>query len=346
MAAPPKLNRIPLGEAIDRYLDAVSAQVTVGDRSPQTRDNYAADLRSFVEIVGADTIADDISGEDVDAALVKFGNQPDRRYTDPSVKRGAGKGPGAQQRFRQSISKFFSHALKSGWVQASPMEWASLNPRDREGLSLERRALTPEQAIALLEHGPGEPPAENARPHERNWARDRFIISTFLILGPRVSELAKANLEDMWVDDGQVIWRIVGKGGKVRYVPLSPWLVERRDTYLDTRPEGADARPLVVSGRGNRMSARDLERIVDRAIERTQQAAPTVMNRRATAHALRHTAATIMLSAGWDVKVVAQMLGHASIATTGKYLDDLPGELAQAVASHPLSQAARETART
>lgn len=51
---------------------------------------------------------------------------------------------------------------------------------------------------------------------------------------------------------------------------------------------------------------------------------------------MRHTAATLMLAKGWDVKVVAEMLGHASIATTGTYLDSIPGELARAVADSPI----------
>jgi integrase/recombinase XerC len=52
---------------------------------------------------------------------------------------------------------------------------------------------------------------------------------------------------------------------------------------------------------------------------------------------LRHTAATLMLAEGWDVKVVAQLLGHTTVTTTSKYLDELPGELSVAVNAHPLT---------
>ncbi len=54
-------------------------------------------------------------------------------------------------------------------------------------------------------------------------------------------------------------------------------------------------------------------------------------------HALRHTTATLLVAHGWDVKVVAELLGHASIATTGVYLDRIEGELAAAIAAHPLT---------
>ncbi|WOP18137.1 tyrosine-type recombinase/integrase [Raineyella sp. LH-20] len=346
MVAPPKALRITLGAAVDRYLDAVAAQVTVGNLSPATRDNYAADLADFTGIVGADVVVDDISGQDVDTAIARFGSLPDRRFVDPARKRAPGISVATQRRFRQSVSKFFSHAAQNGWVQLSPMQWSVLNPTVRGGLRTARTALTGDQALALLEYGPGEPESSAVRPHERNWARDRFVLSVLAVLGPRVSELCGADLEDMWTEDGQVIWRIEGKGGKVRKVPLSPWLAERRDAYLAVRPapgpqlspeQRADAsRALVRTGRGARLDPRDVQRLLRRAEQRVQLVAPE-RAREVTPHALRHTAATIMLSAGWDVKLVAQMLGHSSIATTGQYLDELPGELAAAVAANPLS---------
>lgn len=347
MVAPPAPQRIALADAIDRYLDAVAAQVTVGNLASATRDNYAADLGDFLDLTGAEVIVDDITGPDVDSAIARYGASPDRRYNDPAHKKDPGRSVATQQRFRQSTSKFFTHAALHGWVQVSPMQWTSLNPTVRGGLRTARTALTGEQALALLEYGPGPQDAADARPHERNWARDRFLLALLTVLGPRVSEVCKADLSDMSLQDGQVVWRIVGKGGKVRKVPLSPWLVERRDAYLEARPKPglaltpekrADAeKALILTGRGARISSRDVQRLLTRAEQRVLQANKNAA-REVTPHALRHTAATIMLSAGWDVKVVAQMLGHSSIATTGRYLDELPGELAAAVAAHPLSR--------
>ena len=347
MVAPPNPQRIALSVAVDTYLDSVAAQVTVGNLSAATRHNYAADLYNFVDLLGEATVVDDITGQDVDSAIARFGSSPDRRYVKPDRKDGPGRSVATQQRFRQSVSKFFTYAALHGWVQASPMQWATLVPTVRGGLRTARTALTPEQALALLEYGPSPADLPALRPHERNWARDRFLLSLLAVLGPRVSEVCRADLMDIGNEDGQVVWRIVGKGGKVRKVPLSPWLVERRDAYLDVRPTPGAALPptrrrdaenaLILTGRGARISARDVQRLLVRAEQRVRALAPDHA-REVTPHALRHTAATIMLSAGWDVKVVAQMLGHSSIATTGKYLDDLPGELAAAVAAHPLSR--------
>lgn len=120
--------RIILGAGDDRYLDAVSARVTVGNLSPATRDNYAADPADFTRIIGADMIVDDITGQDVDAAIARFGSLPDRRFVDPTRKRAPGIAAATQKRFRQSVSKFCSHAAQNGWVQLSPMQWPVLNP--------------------------------------------------------------------------------------------------------------------------------------------------------------------------------------------------------------------------
>lgn len=351
MVAPPKPTRIKLAEAVDRYLDGASARVSVGSLSDRTLVNYASDLRGFVSALGAQIVVDDITGEDVDRAIALFGKGSDGRYADPTEKEGPGRSVSTQGRFRQSINRFFEHAERQAWVQVSPMPWSSLQPRPRGGLRTARTSLTPGQAEALLRHGAG-PGGAKGRSHEMNYERDRLLLAMLTVLGPRVSEAVAANDEDFtWVeetDDGgrQEMWRIVGKGGKVRTIPLSKWLSDLKADYQSVRPTPSSSlspaasasagRALLRSGRGSRMAARDVQRLLAKAYLRVVEQEPR-MARKATPHALRHTAATLMLASGWDVKLVAQMLGHASIATTGIYLDELPGELALALAQHPLS---------
>lgn len=347
MVAPPKPQRIPLSEAVDRYLDSVSAQVTVGRLRQATRNNYASDLAGLLEVLGGDVVTDDVTGEDVDRAVGKYGSGADKRYTRRE-KDGPGRSVATQKRFYESVSRFFTHAAKHGWVQVSPMQWATLKPTVRGDLRTERTALSSEQARALLEHGAGTPPAEGdekTRPHERNHVRDQLILTLLLVLGPRVEELARANRQDILTGDGQTEWRVVGKGGKVRRVPLSEEMVELLNTYLAQRPEPseelpektlADARKaLLRTGRGTRLTSRDVQRLVNRAATRVRAAEPD-QARGLTPHALRHTAATLMLASGWDVKVVSQLLGHANISATQRYLDAIPGELAAAIRTNPL----------
>ena len=144
-------------------------------------------------------------------------------------------------------------------------------------------------------------------------------MALLLILGPRVSEIAAADGDDLaphQARGGTVEWRwrIVGKGGKVRTVPLSPWLLERHRDYQQVRPQpnerlsaeqAEDARrALVLSARGTRINVRDVQRLLQRAPGRVGQVEPDLA-RKVTPHACRHTAASIMLSKGWSAKAVS-----------------------------------------
>lgn len=337
MVAPPRPEAITVEEAVRRYLRACEGRVSVGSISPRTLENYSSDLREFSAHVGPQVILDDITGEQVDAAVQAFGSAPDRRYGDPANKSGPGKAVSTQVRFWRSVAQFFRHAERQAWVQVSPMTWASLKPRSRGGLRTARTALSFEQASALLRHGAGDPGVKG-RSHEMNHERDTFIIMALLVLGLRVSEVVHADVDDFrWVE-GSEVWRVTGKGGEVRHLPLSARLSSTKRAYLEKRPDvaaGPGAKALVRTGRGGRMTSRDVQRLLHRAYQRVRVAEPEHA-REITPHALRHTAATIMLASGWDVKVVSKMLGHSSVAITSTYLDELPGELAEAVSRNPL----------
>lgn len=345
MVAPPKVARIALGKAADTYLDRAQQQQKAGHLSATTIATYGIDLRDFTDLIGADVIVDDITGQDIDDVISRYADLPDRRFTDPSGKGAPGRSPATQARFRQSINRFFTAATRDGWVQANPMQWSVVLPKTRGGLRTARTALVLEQALALLEYGAGDPLA-GRRSHERNYARDRFLIAVLTVLGPRVDEVCSADTSDFTHDtDSGWTWRIVGKGGKPRDVPLSKELVALRSEYLAGRPAPPKGLSVAVhrdsdramfrTGRGRRLTPRDVQRLLAKASARVAVQRPDLA-RDVTPHGLRHTAATVMLARGWDVKVVAQLVGHASIDTTGRYLDEIPGELAAAVAAHPL----------
>lgn len=341
MVAPPRLERLTVDEAVRRYLAAVEVDAVREVLSPATARSYTRDVREFARLAGPATILDDISGADVDALLVRYQSAPDARFTDPGVKPGPGRSTATVNRFRQSICRFFTHAARECWVQADPMQWASPPARSREPLRTARTALSAGAARSLLIADDAAP----ARPDQDLAARDRLVLALLLILGPRVSELVRADVADLTRDDGSATWRIRGKGGHVRTVALSPHLAAALETYLtELRPalaarrrDDADAqRALLLSWRGRRIDAQAIRALLRRATARM----PAAVRREATPHALRHTTATLLVAEGWDVKVVAELLGHASIATTGVYLDRIDGELAAAVRAHPLTNPA------
>ncbi|MEV7961060.1 tyrosine-type recombinase/integrase [Oerskovia paurometabola] len=353
MVAPPRLRRVTVAEAVSTYLSSVSAETLRGVLSPTTQRNYERDLREFSSLAGAETVLDDITGADIDDFLLRYQITPDGRYTDPRTKPdGPGRSAATVNRFRQSISRFFTHAARDGWVQADPMQWAAPPARLRGGLRVARTALSATAAQALLvtastKPRPTDVPVETSgaarpRPDHDLALRDRLIIALLLILGPRVSEVARADVDDFVREPDQTRWRIKGKGGTVRTVSLSEPLARALDEYLATlrpsllarRPGDADAaRALLLTWRGRRIDAQAIRALLNRCVARM----PEEYRRAATPHALRHTTATLLVAQGWDVKVIAELLGHASIATTGVYLDRIEGELAAAIRSHPLS---------
>ncbi|MBD5787494.1 tyrosine-type recombinase/integrase [Cellulosimicrobium terreum] len=343
MVAPPRLEHVTVHEAADRYLAGVAMQTVRGVLSATTQRSYVRDVREFTRLVGADRVLDDVTGEDVDDVLVRYQVTPDRRYTDASRKPGSnGRSPATVNRFRQSLTRFFAHAAREGWVQADPMQWAAPPVRLRDGLRVARTALSAGSARSLLSAASHPVPDGGTRADQDLHLRDRLVVTLLLVLGPRVSELVRADVDDFAREPDQTRWRIHGKGGHVRTVTLSDplalaledYLAHLRPTLAGRRPDDPDTRrALLLSWRGRRVDAQAVRGLLRRALDRV----PAQYRRDATPHALRHTTATLLAASGWDVKVVAELLGHASIATTGVYLDRIEGELAAAIRAHPLT---------
>ncbi|MGH9100053.1 MAG: tyrosine-type recombinase/integrase, partial [Acidimicrobiales bacterium] len=149
--------------------------------------------------------------------------------------------------------------------------------------------------------------------------RDRALLELLYGTGARVSEAVGLNLTDLAGADGLV--RLYGKGSKERLVPLGSHVAEAFARWLDTggRPVLAperwqrkgDAEAVFINTRGRRLSRQGAFAIVHaRGVAAGVQLAP---------HALRHSCATHMLVHGADVRVVQELLGHASVTTTQLY---------------------------
>ncbi len=341
MVAPPRLTLLTVAQAVERYVTVVHKDAVRGVLSPTTARSYTRDVTELAALLGAERVLDEVTGDDVDDALVRYQTSPDGRFADPERKRGPGRSTATVNRFRQSATRFFAHAARECWVQADPMLWAAPPARVRGGLRVARTALTSAAAQSLLTTA-GAPHGPAARRDQELALRDRLVVALLLVLGPRVSEIARADVDDFAREPGQTRWRILGKGGTVRTVTLSEPLAAAFDDYLAhlrprlaaLRPDDDDAqRALLLSWRGRRVDTQTIRGLLARAVARM----PPAYRRPATPHALRHTTATLLVAQGWDVKVVAELLGHASIATTGVYLDRIEGELAAAIRAHPLT---------
>ena len=145
--------------------------------------------------------------------------------------------------------------------------------------------------------------------------RDRAVLETLYGAGLRVSELVGLDVDDVDLEDGRV--RVLGKGSKERDVPLGRYARDAIAAYLTrVRPEIATARSrsaLFLNLRGGRLTRQGCTGILER------HAAAARIQARVSPHTLRHSFATHLLEGGADVRVVQELLGHASVATTQVY---------------------------
>ena len=146
--------------------------------------------------------------------------------------------------------------------------------------------------------------------------RDRAILEVFYSTGVRVSELVGLNWGD--IDFPLGIVRVVGKGSKERIVPIGELAIQTlRDYSLEQRKKWNRSckgeTPVFLNNRGGRITTRSVARVVEKHLRRA--GIPFKMG----PHGLRHSFATHLLNNGADLRVIQEMLGHASLSTTQRY---------------------------
>jgi integrase/recombinase XerD len=178
------------------------------------------------------------------------------------------------------------------------------------------KALPVESVVALIE-------AAGALEGPRG-LRDRALLEVLYGTGARISEAVGLAVDDL--DRGQAVVRLSGKGGKQRVVPVGSYALGAVEEYLVRgRPalaaEGASrgrAGALFLNARGGRLSRQSAWSILRAAAERAGPAGGVSVEA-VSPHTLRHSFATHLLDGGADVRVVQELLGHASVTTTQVY---------------------------
>lgn len=182
--------------------------------------------------------------------------------------------------------------------------------------------------------------------------RDVALVSTFLVTGIRLSEAVDLNLGSLDGAPGVRRLVVMGKGRKVRTVPildplevlLHRYLEERKDRFPDEAPHPLRAPLFVRADTGTRFSRQQVEYLIDKLYRRAGIRARVPEG--ALVHALRHTFATAALDHGVGVVELQELLGHANLDTTRRYLDATGAQLRDAVAAHPAQAALRRFAKT
>ena len=191
------------------------------------------------------------------------------------------------------------------------------------------KALSQPEVMQLIEASGPDPEDESA---DYLRLRNRAIVELMYSTGARVSEIVSLDLDE--VDDSGLM-RVRGKGSKERLVPVGSYAKAALDAYLvRSRPALAAkgvARALFVNQRGNRLSRQSIWEII--------QKAAVGLEKEVSPHSLRHSFATHLLEGGADVRVVQELLGHASVTTTQIYTMVSVDTLREVyLAAHPRAQ--------
>ena len=304
-------------------------------QSPLTISEYYLDLRMFLRFIKLmrndmpmSTDLDDVDIRDVDLTFIEGITTSDifdflsylandRVIHPESPASDVGISASARARKLSAIKSFYKYlTVRTKQLTDNPvadMEY----PKLRKSLP---KYLTMEQSAALLQAVSG--------PNEK---RDYAILMLFLNCGIRRSELVGLNLTDVYEDR----IRVVGKGNKERIVYFGTACRKAIDAYLEERNQKVltDNRALFGSRDSNRISVSAVHRLVKKALLQAG-----LDSTQFSAHKLRHTAATMMLSGGVDVKTVQEVLGHENLNTTQIYTHIENTELKIAAEANPLSK--------
>src|SRR5581483_3397080 len=228
-----------------------------------------------------------------------------------------------------AVRSFHRFCVDEGLLPADPTE-AVQGPKVPAGIP---KALTEAEVEAVLGSIVGDTPTA---------LRDRAILELLYASGARISELVGLDRADLDLEHGAM--RVFGKGAKERVVPVGRAALAAAQDYLARgrphleRPRARRTDALFLNVRGGRLTRQGCWNIVRKAAERV------AMSDRMSPHVLRHSCATHLLDHGADLRVVQELLGHASLSTTQIYTKVSPERLRAVYdQAHPRARlAARE----
>ena len=316
-------------------LDFLSYHETIKAHSKRTVDEYYLDMRNFFRYLKQTRDPalrgknlDEIDILDVDLPFIRtitltdiYGYltylSRDRIVHQHSEISNKGLNAASRARKLATIRSFFNYLCnKMHLLEENPCKDID-TPKQMKSLP---RYLTLDESLSLLEAVDGQ-----------NRERDYCILTFFLNCGLRISELIGLNTGDIQDD----ALRVLGKGNKVRIVYLNQACKDALERYLAVRRPitGKDRDALFLSERNQRIS-----RSMVNALVKKHLSAAGLDSSRYSSHKLRHTAATLMLQNGVDVKAVQEVLGHEHLNTTEIYTHIDNESLRVAAKANPLSR--------
>jgi len=315
---------MPPAQLVDRFLRHLAVEL---GRSPHTVAAYGRDLAAYLAFLDAAGIGElaAVARADVDAYARSL-RERERPFAPSSV-----------ARMLSAVRGLHRFALDEGAATIDPSSEVR-PPRAAQRLP---KAITIAEVEALLQAAGGDEPQR---------LRDRALLELLYGTGARVSEATGLDVDDASAALETGLVRLTGKGRKQRIVPLGGYARAALEAYLvrgrpalaeaagrggaSMRANGAHARgtaALFLGARGARLSRQHVWLIIRGTAERAG-----VAGEHLSPHTLRHSFATHLLQGGADVRVVQELLGHASVATTQIYTKVTADALRDAyVLAHP-----------
>ncbi|MFT3871936.1 MAG: site-specific tyrosine recombinase XerD [Nocardioides sp.] len=283
-----------LARAVRTYLDHLAVERGL---AANTLSSYRRDLRRYLEHLDAHGVEalDEVTEATVSDFLMRL-REGDADH--PPL------GASSAARTVVAVRGFHKFAVRDGLAQTDPA--AAVRPPAPAKRLPKALPLSDVEAILEAAGAPGTTLA----------LRDRALLEVLYGTGARISEAIGLDVDDLDLEDGTVLLR--GKGGKQRLVPVGSFAREAVTAYLVRgRPElvaaGRGTPAMFLNARGGRLSRQSAWAVLSRAAQRAG------VTRDVSPHTMRHSFATHLLEGGADVRVVQELLGHASVTTTQVY---------------------------
>ena len=276
---------------IETFIETLSAEKGF---SPHTCRAYRKDLEQFLDFLDRQSESEtSLDIRRVDGMVIRsYLGFLHKKYQKTTIARKL-----------SALRSFFRFLVKKGLISRNPAE-AVLTPKRGRPVP---NYLPVDEVFRLLDSLKGKSVLA---------LRNRAILETLYSTGLRVGELVGVDVRDVDFDGGVV--RVLGKGNKERLTPVGKTALCSIRCYLDSRVQAktmpdSQRTPLFLNRLGGRLSARSVGRMLDQVVRQLG------LMRFITPHGLRHTFATHMLDAGADLRIVQELLGHASLSTTQRY---------------------------
>jgi len=284
----------PLQQSLQTYLDHLAVERGL---AANTLASYRRDLRRYLDHLTARDVAapDQVTEADVSSFLVLL-REGDADHPPLAANSAA--------RAVVAVRGLHRFLLREGTVTTDPARGVRPPPPPKRL----PKAISVEDVTALLAAAGAE---ETPRA-----LRDRALLELLYGCGARISEAVGLDVDELDLGSGTV--RLLGKGGKQRVVPVGSYAREAVSAYLVRgRPAlaaaGSGSPALFLNARGGRLSRQSAWTVLRATAERAG------VRREISPHTLRHSFATHLLDGGADVRVVQELLGHASVTTTQVY---------------------------